>query len=239
MERMVGNTKIFGSFNSRKDSAAMEQVIAAAAFALECYSRIYMECPYDMLIVTNNGWATKANFSMECSGFITVSFGNTDEGSFNNTINTYHEMAHQWFYFLVGNDKNAEPWLGGSFAEISVGICFEESGNTEWAETYWETRKQKAVFASGEMLNKAYDETEYYVPLMYGKGAVFLKELMDAVGRNEFLSILSDYCKSYAYKNATTQDFLSILREKSIVDVEGIVKNRATGQNGKNTLFYR
>jgi aminopeptidase N len=47
---------------------------------------------------------------------------------------------------------------------------------------------------------------------------------MEAIGEDEFLSILSEYCKTYAFKIATTEDFLEILKSKSSVDVEGIVE---------------
>ena len=46
---------------------------------------------------------------------------------------------------------------------------------------------------------------------------------MDTIGKNEFLSILSEYCEANAFGFATTQDFLSILRERSPVDVEDII----------------
>lgn len=104
LERTVGNTKILGYFKADAGTDYMENVMEAAAFSMEYFNRTYMVYPYETLIVTNGAWATKRSISMEYSGFITVASG--DE-----TIATYHEVAHQWFYGLVGNDENDEPCL--------------------------------------------------------------------------------------------------------------------------------
>lgn len=221
LERTVGDTTIIGYFNSGKSRASMEQVMDAAAFSMEYYSRIYMEYPYDTLVITSGGWATKISLSMEYSGFFTVSM--YEEPNENNIINTYHEMAHQWFYFLVGNDENAEPWLDESFATFSAGLCFEET-DAEYGELYWEMQRSQSNAVADERLNCAHDETGDYSLLFYGRGACFLKDLTDAIGKDAFLPILSDYCRTYAYKIATTEGFLNILREQTPVSVEEIIE---------------
>lgn len=52
---------------------------------------------------------------------------------------------------------------------------------------------------------------------------MFLKTLMDAVGQEKFLSVLSDYCQKYWYGIATTEDFLEILQEGTDADLSDIV----------------
>ena len=43
------------------------------------------------------------------------------------------------------------------------------------------------------------------------------------MGKDEFLSILSEYCETYAFGFATTDDFISLLRERTPVDVDDII----------------
>lgn len=220
MERSVGETKILGYFNRSRSRAGMEQVMDAAAFSMEYYSKIFTEYPYDTLVVTNGAWATKREISMEYSGLITVAFGDED---YANTVTTYHEMAHQWFYSLVGNDESAEPWLDESFATFSTALCLEASGY-EVSEAYWKIYEIQSNSADGVGVNCAYDEAQVYEWVFYGRGSIFLKELMDTIGKVEFLSILSDYCQTYSYQIVSTQDFLEILREQTNCDIESIIE---------------
>ena len=51
---------------------------------------------------------------------------NLDEGKRYDHIETHipHEVAHQWFYSVIGNDPYNEPWLDEAFAEFFEGcIC--------------------------------------------------------------------------------------------------------------------
>ena len=79
------------------------------------------------------------------------------------------------------------------------------------------------TYIDGEAINVSYDETGNYTDLFYNKGAYFLKKLMDAIGKDEFLSILSEYCETYAFGFATTEIFLNLVRDRTPVDVEDII----------------
>ena len=67
------------------------------------------------------------------------------------------------------------------------------------------------------------DEASVYHWLIYDRSAMFLKTLMDTIGQEEFLSILSGYCQKYMYDTATTEDFLEMLYAGTNVDVSDIV----------------
>ena len=153
---------------------------------------------------------------MEYSGLISVS------PSYDFELVVCHEMAHQWFYSLIGNNENAEPWLDEAFAQFSSLICYEANGQA--VDDYWDVAKIQADTTKGTTLDCAFDETDIYTNHFYGRGSYFLKELMDAIGRDEFFAMLSEYCNRFAYKNAATQDFLDILEEYSSTDVSSIVK---------------
>ena len=215
-ERDIGGTKLIGYFNrNRLDAETMERMMVDAEFALDYFSTVYTEYPYETLVITNSGWATKTNISMEYSGLFTVS----PAMDFDRIV--YHEAAHQWFYSLVGNDENSEPWLDESLAEFSSLLCSEAAG--EDCAAWWELMKIQADTVAGNSLDSAWDETEVSTNLFYGRGAFFLKELMDAIGKEIFLAILSEYCNRFAFQNATTQNFLDVLYQHTEPDVEEIV----------------
>ena len=226
-ERSVGNTKILGYINSKHSQVDIDRLMDAVVFSMEFYNRIYIEYPYETLIITNGGIPARGfGASMEYSGLFTVVM----ESAFEKTV--FHEMAHQWFYALVGNDENVEPWLDEAFAEFSAMLCYEIF-DADTAERYWEIQEIQSEQVKNFM-NDAYvnisvaesaneDNPFLFHYIFYARGSLFLKELMDAIGRDEFLSILSEYCKTYTFKIATTQGFLSILRENTTVDIESIV----------------
>lgn len=215
MERTVGNTRILGCFNSeRMEQADMETVMNDAAAALEFFNETYVEYPYETLVVTNDGWSKNA-VSMEYSGLVTIA-------RWHDTT-VFHELAHQWFYFLIGDDENAEPWLDESFAEYSAILCAEATGvgvSSEMMEVY----ERMSEDASGFSLNSAFDVPgDMAADLFYQRGGCFLRELEAAMGRESFLELLSGYCNEFLFENVTTEDFLGYLREHSNLDVEEII----------------
>ena len=230
MERTVGKTRILGYFNSSRSQISMEKVMEATAFSLELFNRIYVEYPYEALIITNGAWGIKsAQGGMEYSGAATVMLGKEDSGSFDFIDVAFHELAHQWFYSLVGNDENAEPWLDEGFATFSQWLCL-----LEWVQVnniddfdldgYWEGVIQiGANAAEGIPINSAQDEVEQYTWVFYNRAACFIRELTDAIGEEAFLPIISEYCNLYAFKNAATQDFLDVLRERTPINVDAII----------------
>ena len=63
------------------------------------------------------------------------------------TLSGVHEVVHQWFYNLVGNDQVNEPWLDESLAQYATwqyyidrfrsgfGLGFESSLQCRWDRT--------------------------------------------------------------------------------------------------------
>ena len=75
-----------------------------------------------------------------------------------------HEVAHEWFYGLVGNDQARDPWLDESFATYAEGLDRGTSGRYRSATipadgrgrvgapmTYWEGRPSyyRSVYVQG------------------------------------------------------------------------------------------
>ena len=222
LERTVGSTAILGYFNETADNVTrkrMEYVMDCAAFSLEYFNSIFAEYPYNTLVVTNSALGTSISPNMEYSGLITVLFGSEQDQS-SMRSNTFHEVTHQWFYGLVGNDENQEPWLDEGFATFASRLCLDADGNTDSA--FWELTATAADAVAEEKVNVPCDEASVYPWGIYERGAMFLKTLMDTIGQEKFLSILSDYCREYKYGIATTESFLEILHEGTDVDISDI-----------------
>ncbi len=223
-ERQAGDVRVLGYFDpgtAGVTEAAMDQVMDAAAFALEYFGQLFGPYPHDTLVVTNAALGTNFAQSMEYSGLITVYFDLETDPTARSHI-TFHEAAHQWFYGAVGNDENEEPWLDEGFAEFAGYLCLEAWGS-DWPGWEIAANAAGAEQVKDDKVDLPADEHPVYQWGVYDRGCMCLKELMDAAGREEFLAILGGYCRDHWMGVATTADFLAAVRAGTGGDVEDIL----------------
>lgn len=116
---------------------------------------------------------------------------------------TVHEVAHQWFYGMVGNSQARDPWLDeafASFAEATVdGTARADEGLL---------RAPGRVGAS--VAEFGADEGGYY-STVYGKGAAALAAARDAAGAEQFHAALRCYVNANAWRIARPADLTRAL----------------------------
>src|SRR5690606_29132021 len=103
-----------------------------ATGSLAEFNRMFGEYPYrelDVLAMPTTG------FGMEYPGVIAIAnrFYGEAGGAFAEAV--VHEIAHQWWYNLVGNDQPDIPWLDESLANYSYYLYFEATGWTEMRDS--------------------------------------------------------------------------------------------------------
>jgi len=116
---------------------------------------------------------------------------------------TTHEVAHMWFYALVGNDQARDPWL--------------DEGLASWAEARAEDQldqfrsspvPEDAAGRVGEPMTYWEEHLASYYRGVYVQGAVALGEL----GSPELVDCaLAHYVARNAWRVATTEDLFSSL----------------------------
>ncbi|KAB3530216.1 M1 family metallopeptidase [Alkaliphilus pronyensis] len=136
-----------------------------------------------------------------------------------------HEIAHQWWYGIVGNNEIIEPWLDEALTEYSTLMYFEEKYGDHIKEQIFEKmiKAQYENFTSiepdkGEGILRSLREFESnleYSSIVYSKGAMFLEELRNNMGDEAFLEGIRQYFNQYKYKNATTLDFYELMEANS------------------------
>lgn len=142
---------------------------------------------------------------------------------FNNDV-TAHEVGHQWFYAVVGNDCYNEAWLDEGFTTFITFLYTskdmseaEVSEETGWLKE-WMDEETKGLY-----LNESYAELgDEYSTVVYEKGQVFLTALMDAMGEDTFIEMLKEYYGTWSFSEVTTEDFVSLVYE---YDDSGAVKS--------------
>ena len=124
---------------------------------------------------------------------------------------TAHEVAHQWWYGVAGNDIYREPWLDEALAQYSGILYAEDVAGPAVAEADWQrevARRYGGALADGDLpVGLAIDEypnfTVYY-RTVYGKGPVFLRTLRERLGDAAFFAALQDYYTRNRYGVGTT-----------------------------------
>ena len=134
-----------------------------------------------------------------------------------------HEVAHQWFYNLVGNDQSAEPWLDEAMAQYATYLYFLDTYGEQAAEDYWRSweerwgRVDRADIPIG--LPAAAYEGAAYGAIVYGRGPLFLQELREAIGEQVFAEFLHRYTAEHAWRIATAESFKLLVEETCQCDL--------------------
>jgi Peptidase family M1 domain len=112
-----------------------------------------------------------------------------------------HELAHQWFYGIVGDDEYNNPWLDEGFTDYATdlyrGITGSGCGIT------WQSSAEKLTNSM------AYWDahSSRYGAVIYGYGKCTLHDLRRLIGDTAMANLLRNYAQSHWYGISTVADF--------------------------------
>jgi hypothetical protein len=113
-----------------------------------------------------------------------------------------HELAHQWWYGLVGNDQFTEPWLDEAFATWSQRLPTRPRVGCEGFG--WPSGSARMTNDMGYWR----EHPAQYFSVVYIGGACLLAQLAERFGLDRFLRILERYAARHRYGIARTSDFV-------------------------------
>lgn len=210
-----------------------ETSLEAACTAVDAFTDAYGEYPYDELDVVESNYEYGG---MEAPGLVRISMlyammldSDYEEdrvdyaGSLRSTV--AHEVAHEWFYAVVGNDQYRDAWLDESFAAYSEQVYWRACGRDEAdISALMAEYLNEHADAGDQAVDRAYDEFEDpelaaggYTASVYRRGAAFLYELEQALGAQEFGEFMRGYYAQYKFSEADTAGFIAAL-EPYILD---------------------
>lgn len=215
-ETSVGNVTIRSYYFNGYQSAG-DGIKDYAAQAINTFSQQFATYPHQQFVIVQ----TDMDDGQEYDGliFLATDFYSQYNGSARSNLVTIgvHEIAHQWWYSLVGNDSALEPWLDEALATYSERIFYENNypANISW---WWQFRVNY-FDPTGYVDTNIYNGGSFrlYTNAVYFQGALFLDELRERMGYGNFSKFLKEYATRYAYGYATAYDFFNLQRE--IVDV--------------------
>ncbi len=203
------------------DEEKGQTILKHAANAVEVFDERFGPYPYaelDVVVILDARLPADMVTGVEYPTLVSVLHGGVGAPEFA----TVHEVAHQWWYSVVGNDVLTEPWLDESFANYSVIVYYEGVHGKEAAQKAYQERilslyeQIRGSNQDGPVGRSIQDFTESEQPcgpVIYGKGAVFLDTLRREVGDETFFAILEEYYRRHKYWVATGEDFLAVAEE--------------------------
>ena len=220
----VGET-VINSYYLKGDEAGGRKALEMAMAALELFNLRFGPYPFAELdlLETPLPWAG----GVEYPGIVLISdklYGPPEylarkEPFFAMILS--HEVAHQWWYSLVGNDVIREPWLDEALATYSSGIYAQEvSGEAAYQELlsgWWYNyhRARAQVEAPITAPLEQFHNNSIYYGIVYCGGALFYHELRAILGDEVFFAGLQEYLQRFKYGVATTGELLALFEEVS------------------------
>lgn len=177
---------------ARVSHRSARRTLREARRALETFDRAYGPYPWPELIVAptpGRGFATE---------WPSIVFLASD--TYGNAEVVHHEVAHQWFYAVLGNDQLREPWVDEAFAVFSERHFF---GSDDWS--YCSRRKvDSAVYAFPDTYARW--GCGGYVETVYEKGAAMIDGVRTRMGDRAFFAATRKLIADHRFELVTGED---------------------------------
>ncbi len=140
---------------------------------------------------------------------------------------TAHEVAHQWFYGVIGNDIFEQPWLDEAFAQYSGTLVEEDWAGVDGFQRAYDRHVER--LASRTRLPAGLGIRQYgtwntYYAAVYGRGAQFLHTMRREIGDAAFFGGLQAYYRENKYGTGTSAALQRAWEQASGRDLDGLFR---------------
>jgi aminopeptidase N len=205
----AGSTKIF--YMGYSEDKNTEKYLKIAKEALEYFNELFGKYPYGTLTVAKTPFGYGG---MEYPNIVFISDAVDDEDEYLKVI--VHEIAHQWWYGVVGNDEVNEAWLDETLAEYSTALFFDKfSGyGIKYEEFVADALSSYLLYVDvistlrGDVNTKMnlpvneYQNDYEYSYMVYVKGVIMFDSLSQIVGKKKIVQGLKKYYAENKFKIA-------------------------------------
>lgn len=138
-----------------------------------------------------------------------------------------HEIMHNWWYAVVANDENRNPWLDEGFAlffqyEYQDYLNGPDSLKKSIQVSYDQMLPPARLNAMEPMSTPSdyYDANWSYTSSAYHKGAVFLNQLRYIVGDDLFWKGIRKYYSDWSFGHPDGDDFIHSMEQASGIQLK-------------------
>ncbi|MFE1295086.1 M1 family aminopeptidase [Streptomyces sp. NPDC058731] len=185
-------------------SSSAQSMLSTAKSAVDAHASRFGAYPYGELdaVIDNNYWFG----GMEYPGFVL---------DLVSTTALTHEIGHQWWYGIVGDDEYNSPWLDEAFTDYATDLALGKTGSNCWSGVSWASSAEKITNSM------AYWDahSSRYSTVVYGYGKCALHDLRRVLGDAAMAKLLKDYAAAHWYGVSTTAEFKAAAQAATSTDL--------------------
>lgn len=208
--------------------AGAQLYLSTGAEFLHWASAKFGALPWSTLDIAET-WSDDPNeVGQEYPGLIYISSGATKGGGGMGDYLSYlvaHEIAHQWFYGVVGDDQVREPWVDEAFATYLPERFYAENypriAESRWARLVSRAQDEASRIGARPIdggVRDFADEGAYFA-VVYRRGALFLEELRTRLGDAGFWRMLRSFVAANSGQIARGSELLATAQAASAEDL--------------------
>ncbi|WP_327353658.1 M1 family metallopeptidase [Streptomyces sp. NBC_01304] len=114
-----------------------------------------------------------------------------------------HEVAHQWWYGIVGNDEYSSPWLDEGFTQYAMYRFNGDERRGCWSDVNWPDARTALTNSMAYWSN----HRDEFMFILYDAGSCALADLERTLGPDAMTKLLKRYAHDHWYGISTTADF--------------------------------
>jgi hypothetical protein len=208
--------------------AAAQAALAHAAASLRLYSDIYGPYPYTELDVVQAPLNVRG---MEYSGLVLIGQDLYAGQREYLTFLVAHEVAHQWWYAVIGSNPYEHPWLDEGLTEYSAfdyyrGVFGQREAEQLLTGRWLAPFDRAAAGGIDGVVDRpaaAFDPAGYEL-LVYTKAALFFNALREQLGEETYFLVLQTYYAENRYRIVTPPTLLATARRVSGQDLNSLAE---------------
>ncbi len=220
------NTPMAMSFYPKEGNPLWEQFSTrAVAHTLKVYSNYSVEYPYPVAISVHAKWIGM-EYPMICfNGGRPEKDGTYSENTKAGMITVIiHEVGHNFFPMIINSDERQWTWM-----DEGLNTFMQYMAEKEWDRNYpirrgparnivdymkGDKSKMSPIMTNSESIYQFGNNA-------YGKPATALNILRETImGRELFDYAFKEYCRRWAFKHPTPDDFFRTMEDASAVDLD-------------------
>lgn len=229
----VGNTVVYSYYLNNDEMG--QRALEYAKASLSCFNSLFGEYPYETLSVVATDFYIGG---MEYPNMVMIDktlYTPVAQEALEEVV--VHEIAHQWWYGVVGNNETKEAWLDEGLTQYSVALYIEEAYGNERYKSYLRENEIycKIVFdivkesngTVNKKIDRASEEFEHwllYDALTYDVSALMFDSLRQNIGNETFFKGIRQYYENNKFKISSKDKFISDMSSSTGKDINAYIE---------------
>lgn len=211
-----------------KDRSAAQRMVKYAKQAVACYEQHYGEYVYPTLTLAEVSFPYGG---MEYPRLVMIGDEIIAASGDSMEVTVAHEVAHQWWYAMVGSDSYNQAWQDEALCEYALldyvgqvyGVSARENTAFDRIETAMRITVPRGV-TPGSPIDYFQDLSEYST-VVYRRGAALWLAMENLLGKDGLDAALQAYVQGYRFGMATRDDLTQVLSQAAGQDVSALMED--------------